>query len=376
MKRRGKGEGSITRLPNGHLKITITLGVGVDGKQKRKSVTAKTKTELMQRVHDLRVATGTSIKDTPPYFKDVVRLFLKHIEGTLRPSTANSYQRSIELIFQPLYDFRIDKITPEMIDNILDNLKTRQGKPMAPMTIKNHKGRLSALFHFALEQGIVSSSPIPRTKKRTHGNLKVNTILIPTETQIQELLKEAKEQDSKEPEGDFRLYPFFLLAVTTGARFGELLDIDKVSDIDIEHNTIDINSQVTREGAGQPLKTSTSYRRIYVQPEVLRAILKEAPSSNKTTKLWTHHDRPISYMTASMRVFKFLSRCTVVPEGFTFHCFRHYHATYLLLHNINVKEVSKRLGHSSITTTLDLYAHWVPEMDASAANTVGNKFIL
>lgn len=41
--RRPKGEGSITKLPNGNLKITITLGIGAGGKQKRKFVTAKTK---------------------------------------------------------------------------------------------------------------------------------------------------------------------------------------------------------------------------------------------------------------------------------------------------------------------------------------------
>ena len=52
-----------------------------------------------------------------------------------------------------------------------------------------------------------------------------------------------------------------------------------------------------------------------------------------------------------------------------------YHATYLLLNGINVKEVSKRLGHSSISTTLELYAHWIPEMDESAANTIGKGFI-
>lgn len=41
--RRPKGEGSITKLPNGNLKMTITLCVGAGGKQKRKFVTAKTK---------------------------------------------------------------------------------------------------------------------------------------------------------------------------------------------------------------------------------------------------------------------------------------------------------------------------------------------
>lgn len=58
MNRRTKGDGSITKLPNGHYKMTITIGVGADGKQKRKSVIAKTKTELMKRVNELRVSLG------------------------------------------------------------------------------------------------------------------------------------------------------------------------------------------------------------------------------------------------------------------------------------------------------------------------------
>lgn len=41
--RRPKGEGSITKLPNGKLKMTLTLGVGADGKQKRQQSYGATK---------------------------------------------------------------------------------------------------------------------------------------------------------------------------------------------------------------------------------------------------------------------------------------------------------------------------------------------
>ena len=40
------------------------------------------------------------------------------------------------------------------------------------------------------------------------------------------------------PEDDFKLYPLFLLAVATGARLGELLDLD----IDLKTNTIHIDT--------------------------------------------------------------------------------------------------------------------------------------
>ena len=43
-------------------------------------------------------------------------------------------------------------------------------------------------------------------------------------TQIRKILQEAKEKDSKVPEGNFKLYPFFLLAIATGARFDDKKD--------------------------------------------------------------------------------------------------------------------------------------------------------
>ena len=47
---------------------------------------------------------------------------------------------------------------------------------------------------------------------------------------------------------------------------------------------------------------------------------------------------------------------------------RHTHATLLLLANINPKVVSERLGHSSITLTLDTYSHVMPTMQRDAAD--------
>ena len=100
--------------------------------------------------------------------------------------------------------------------------------------------------------------------------LKVDWVTVPSETQMQRILQEAKEDDYVVPEGDFKLYTLFLLAVVIGARLGELLDLD----IDLKTNTIHIDTQLTREGTSQPLKTSAEHRRIFVQPEVLRAVLE------------------------------------------------------------------------------------------------------
>ena len=373
-KRRPKGEGSITKLPNGSLKMTITLGVGVDGKQKRRSVTAKTKAELMHKVSELKVASGKAPRQEM-YFKQLFEHYLAWQDERITEGTKLIYRTAIPLVFEPFYDYRVDKITPEMIDAVLDNLKRQDGKPMAKATVQNLRGRLSAVFNFAVSKGVIAVSPMKQTKLRPKPSNRINTLTIPSEDQMKELLLSAKEYDKHNTGVSLLLYPLFLLAVSTGMRIGEILDLDRVKDINVEKHTISISSQLTRFGSDYPLKTQSSYRVIYVQPDVLNTVLELVPYSEKTTKLWAIHDRQVTSMAAGMQVHKFLSKSTVVPKGFTFHGFRHYHATYLLLNGINVKEVSKRLGHSSISTTLELYAHWIPEMDESAANTIGKGFI-
>ena len=84
-------------------------------------------------------------------------------------------------------------------------------------TIKNHRGRLSAVFSYALDRDMIEAAPIPKTKKRKKSALKVDWVTVPSETQMQRMLQEAKEDDYGVPEGDFKLYLLFLLAVATGA---------------------------------------------------------------------------------------------------------------------------------------------------------------
>ena len=53
-----------------------------------------------------------------------------------------------------------------------------------------------------------------------------------------------------------------------------------------------------------------------------------------------------------------------------FHDLRHTCATLLLSKNINVKVVSEMLGHSSISVTLDIYSHLLPDMQEKAVEAL------
>jgi integrase len=58
-------------------------------------------------------------------------------------------------------------------------------------------------------------------------------------------------------------------------------------------------------------------------------------------------------------------------DGLRFHDLRHVHATLLVSSGLNIKAVSKRLGHSSVAITLDLYSHAQREDDEKAAEIIG-----
>ena len=68
-----------------------------------------------------------------------------------------------------------------------------------------------------------------------------------------------------------------------------------------------------------------------------------------------------------------LGRATDLPRV-RFHDIRHSHATQMLADGIHPKVMQERLGHSTITTTMDLYSHVTDTMQADAAARMDAAF--
>lgn len=58
-----------------------------------------------------------------------------------------------------------------------------------------------------------------------------------------------------------------------------------------------------------------------------------------------------------------------VGEPLRFHDLRHTRAALLIAQGVHAKVLQDRLGHASITTTLDTYGHLMTRLDEQAANT-------
>ncbi len=63
-----------------------------------------------------------------------------------------------------------------------------------------------------------------------------------------------------------------------------------------------------------------------------------------------------------------------LPEDTTFHDLRHTFASTALAEGVPISEVSRWLGHKSITTTVDLYGHLVPEASGRARDALDKAF--
>ena len=55
-----------------------------------------------------------------------------------------------------------------------------------------------------------------------------------------------------------------------------------------------------------------------------------------------------------------------------FHDLRHLHSSLLIAAGVPIAVVSKRLGHSTIAVTVDLYGHLLRDANRQAAEAVGN----
>ena len=56
-----------------------------------------------------------------------------------------------------------------------------------------------------------------------------------------------------------------------------------------------------------------------------------------------------------------MKKAGIVKRNYTFHSLRHSHVAYLLSQGIDIYAISKRLGHSNMTTTGNIYAYLIDE---------------
>jgi integrase len=177
-------------------------------------------------------------------------------------------------------------------------------------------------------------------------------------------------------------YALFALLITSGLRPGEAYGL-KWDDVDLHTGKIRVQRSLERRDNQWYLKepkTPQSRRTVPLPPDVVEALkgyrveqaqrkLKAGPDYHEYGFVFTSQNgEPIYHHNLVRRHFKPILKAAGLSEEIRLYDLRHTCATLLLLAGENPKIVSERLGHSSVTMTLDRYSHVLPDMQKSAAD--------
>lgn len=353
--RRNKGHGKGITIPTGRSKIvTTTL---CKGKQFRQSRTILTKSDVIKTTkesyHIMHMKNSGLQSFDSITFADYVTRFLLRKRDNIKISTYTIYETNLRKHAIPyLGHIPMKAVTTAHINTML--LKKHELKPTTRRLLK---AVLSTVCNSAYREGLIADNPV-RCSDRILGGMRKVDLLLPTEDEMNFLLTTLKKKQ-------YLLYVLVLTTIHSGLRKGELQGL-KWTSLNLERNVLQIRTQKNSYGADISLKTMSSIRDIHINETVMQAILSLPRVSDYVFPVSAHHYRLLKryFLEAGFH------------EQLTFHDLRHYHATLLMKKGVNVKSISKRLGHKDVQTTLNTYTHHDPEMDRQVVSLLGNTHVI
>lgn len=267
---------------------------------------------------------------------------------------------------------KLRELTPELLAGWRSGLNA---EPLKTATKNGAFRELRALLNFAAERALLPGKPMQGMKpfRDPYRETAAARLRYYTKEEFTRFLDAAKA--AAETRDDLRawgIYMFFVLAVYTGARKGE---INALRWTDIEKDRLRIRRSVTQKLKGDawvetPPKTETSVRTVQM-PKKLRAELEAHKRRQKEAVGWSEQmfvcggESPIPDTTLENANIAFGKAAGL--KHITIHEFRHTHASLLCNAGVNIKEVARRLGHADTQITLKTYAHLYPQEEERAA---------
>lgn len=367
----------------------FVLDVGVDiitGKRKQKWFSGfKTKKEaekaMVEKVHELN--QGIYVEPTKFTLAEYMTRWLNdYVKFNCAPRTREIYEYIVHTHIIPsgIGKLALDKVKPIQIQNyysekLTNGRKDGKGGLTARSVIHHHRILHEALEH-AVKWQIIGNNP---AKAVTPPRLEKKEVNVLSKEQIHTLLEGTKNKY-------FHEAVFF--AISTGMRRGEIFGL-RWSDIDFINQTISIRQTLQRlKGQGlvfkKSAKTDGSRRSLAISGEVIKLLkilkAKQEESRLKLGLYYQDHDLVFSNEDGSPINIDYLSRefgrlvkKLDIPYV-RFHDLRHTHATLLLQQGEHPKIISERLGHSTISITMDIYSHVMPNMQKEATDKL-DKFL-
>lgn len=316
-------------------------------------------------------------KLTKQMVEPFMREWLESAKSRTRPATWAQYEAlTIHHIIPDLGATQLPKLTASQLNGwygrLLQNGRSNGKGGLSPRTV----GHIHATLRLALNDAV------------KWGSLSRNVALSasPPKKQRPSLNTWSAEEarDFLASVRDDRLYAAYALALATGLRKGELLGL-AWRDVDLEAGWLNVRQTLISVNYKPQLstpKTASGRRSV-----ALDASTVEMLREHRLRQLKERHTLGMSAQQPDDLVFAGLEGQPLHPALFTdtfdrrvkaakvprirFHDVRHTAATLMLAAGIHPKVVQERLGHSSVSITLDLYSHSVPALQQEAASKLG-----
>lgn len=389
-----KKEKNITEIvPNKKYRISIEKGRKQDGTRNRITETFEgtlkqaidRRDELLYEVKHFQIKPDSNMN-----FLEYAKLWLKdYAEINIKPSTLYGYKSCLNAHILPRFkDYKLSDITVYELEKFYNDLrKTKSLNPdsngnhnlLSEAVVRHQHSLLCVMLNTAVKWDFINFNPCLKLTKP------------PTVTR-----KEMKFYDEEELKKLFQHLEYENLTFKTaiylltlgGMRRGECLGLFW-EHVDFEKKTITIKNNllnIREKGVYLDTPKTKKSKRTISLPDICFDLLKKLKAKQELEKEMFSND----WMDTEF-VFKDeygnyynpsrLSRQWVLFQKkhnlkhIRLHDLRHTCATYLLSHNVPIATVSKKLGHSNIYTTLDVYTHSVDSDDIEASNLLNNMVI-
>ena len=369
MTKRGAHEGSIYQRQDGRWAASVHLGY-IDGKRQRKTFYGKTRRAVQERMTKAlgEVQAGLPVQSDD---RETVAAYLSRwldasAAQRVRPRTLAGYRLIVEKHLIPAIGrVSLTKLTPAQVQAMLN---ARAAAGARPQTVRNVHAVLRRALTQALRWGAVSRNvailvDLPRVDRQEVAGL--------SPTAAKAVMAAV---------AGHRIGPLVILTLSTGLRQGEALGL-RWQDVDLEAGTLRVRYSLQRmPGRGVELvepKTTRS-RRMLALPTSTVAALREQRKRQLAERLWAGsrwQESGYVYTTSIgtpmigsdvTRHFQALLR-TAGLQAMRFHDLRHGAASLLLAQGVHPRVVMEMLGHSTITLTMNVYSHVIPDLQREAA---------
>lgn len=384
MSKRGNGEGSVCRRPDGRWQGSITIGRDDRGRLIRKYFYGKTRKETSEKlnraIEELRDNRFINKSDNPTVEQWCHEWLWSYKRNSVKQKTFDQYETILRThIIPDIGDIRLADLKTMHIQRIINKM---YDSGLSHRTIEVMK----IVMHAALKQA--------QRNKLVSENVCENVVLPRKQPKHIRVLNEDEQTKLIAALKDNYIGRGLLFALYTGMRRGEVLAL-KWSDYDKNEKTISITKALSRvrtynkDGNKTMLtvttpKTDTSIRTVPLIDKAVELLAEHKRKQERYMELvgdyYTDNDLifsssrgdyldPGNFNRKLNKTVKKIGIAQISP-----HALRHSFATRGLEAEVSLKAMQELLGHSSITVTGDIYTHILKEQKRKEISKLNDVF--